>query len=157
MIRSARQFRTPTPPSLTSAEYTTAYNQVELIGGDGIVTPTVRTEEQTEIGIYWAYDGTPSLCAPPRLYNQIAMHIADQMGTTANASELARLLALVNTSMADAAIAIWESKYFYQYWRPMSPAFANPIRAPGQPALAMEIPRPLAIQAFRRLAHRPAI
>ena len=78
-MRSARQFRTPTPPSLTSAEYTTAYNQVKLIGGDGIVTPTVRTEEQTEIGIYWAYDGTPSLCAPPRLYNQIAMHIADQM------------------------------------------------------------------------------
>jgi hypothetical protein len=70
-MRSARQFRTPTPPSLTSAEYTTAYNQVKLIGGDGIVTPTVRTEEQTEIGIYWAYDGTPSLCAPPRLYNQI--------------------------------------------------------------------------------------
>jgi len=120
VMRSSRQFRTPTPPSLTSAEYTTAYNQVKLIGGDGIVTPTVRTEEQTEIGIYWAYDGTPSLCAPPRLYNQIAMHIADQMGTTANASELARLLALVNTSMADAAIAIWESKYFYQYWRPVT-------------------------------------
>ena len=120
VMRSARQFRTPTPPSLTSADNTTAYNQVKLIGGDGIVTPTVRTEEQTEIGIYWAYDGTPSLCAPPRLYNQIAMHIADQMGTTANASDLARLLALVNTSMADAAIAIWESKYFYQYWRPVT-------------------------------------
>src|SRR6266403_3636534 len=106
VMRSSKQFRTPTPPSLTTAEYTTAYNQVKVIGGDGIVTPTVRTEEQTEIGIYWAYDGTPSLCAPPRLYNQIAMHIADQMGTTANPSELARLLALVNTSMADAAIAI---------------------------------------------------
>ena len=42
-----------------------------------LVTPTVRTEEQTEIGIYWAYDGTPSLCAPPRLYNQIAVQIAE--------------------------------------------------------------------------------
>ena len=47
--------------------------------GDGVVTPTVRTGEQTGIGIYWAYDGTPSLCAPPRLYNQVATQIADQM------------------------------------------------------------------------------
>ena len=60
----------------------------------------------------WAYDGTPSLCAPPRLYNQIAMQIADQMAL--DAIELARLLALVNTAMADAGIAIWESKYYYE-------------------------------------------
>jgi hypothetical protein len=33
---------------------------------------------------------------------------------------MARLLALVNTAMADAGIAIWESKYFYQYWRPVT-------------------------------------
>jgi hypothetical protein len=34
--------------------------------------------------------------------------------------DLARLLALVNVSMADTAIAVWESKYFYQYWRPVT-------------------------------------
>jgi hypothetical protein len=34
--------------------------------------------------------------------------------------ELARLLALVNVAMADAGIAIWESKYHYQYWRPVT-------------------------------------
>ena len=34
--------------------------------------------------------------------------------------ELARLLALVNVAMADAAIAIWESKYHYELWRPVS-------------------------------------
>ena len=45
-----------------------------------MTTPTVRTDDQTLTGIYWAYDGTPSLCAPPRLYNQIVMHLADQMG-----------------------------------------------------------------------------
>jgi hypothetical protein len=48
------------------------------------------------------------------------MHIADQMGTSSSPEELARLLALVNVSMADAGIAIWESKYFYQYWRPVT-------------------------------------
>ena len=72
------------------------------------------------IGIYWGYDGTPSLCAPPRLYNQIAMTIAHKMGTDTDALELARLLALVNVAMADAGIAVWESKYYYQYWRPVT-------------------------------------
>src|SRR2546430_5801322 len=52
---------------------------------------TLRTPEQTQIGIFWAYDGTPSLCAPPRLYNQIVAQIADQMDT--EAVELARLMA----------------------------------------------------------------
>ena len=120
VMRSATQFRAPTPPGLTTPEYTAAYNGVKFVGGDGAVTPTTRTTEQTDIGIFWAYDGTPSLCAPPRLYNQIAMHIADQMGTTANAVDLARLLALVNVSLADTAITLWESKYFYQYWRPVT-------------------------------------
>jgi hypothetical protein len=118
VMNSAEQFRVPPPPALNSRAYTTAFNEVKRLGGDGIVTPTERTEEQTEIGIYWAYDGTPSLCAPPRLYNQIAVQIADQMGS--NTVQLARLLALVNMAMADAAIAIWDSKYHYQFWRPVT-------------------------------------
>src|SRR5262249_15296015 len=103
---------------LESAEYAAAFAEVKSIGGDGIVTPTARTEDQTRAGIYWAYDGTPSLCAPPRLYNQIVAVIADQQH--ADIVETARLLALVNTAMADAGIAVWESKYFYQFWRPVS-------------------------------------
>src|SRR5262249_4011014 len=90
------------------------------IGGDDVVTKTIRTLEQTEIGIYWAYDGTPTLCAPPRLYNQITVLIADQMGTTRKPVEFARLLALVNVAMADAGIAIWESKFFHSFWRPVT-------------------------------------
>jgi hypothetical protein len=115
VLASSSQFRSPVPPALTSPEYTSAYNDVKGIGGDGIVTPTTRTPEQTVIGIFWAYDGTPSLCAPPRLYNQIAVHIADVMGTSSDVEQFSRLLALINTAMADAGIAIWESKYFYQY------------------------------------------
>jgi hypothetical protein len=118
VMKSANQFRVPPPPALTSAAYTRAFNEAKRLGGDGITTPTERTAEQTEIGTYWAYDGTPSLCAPPRLYNQIAVRIADQMGS--NFVELARLLALANVAMADAGIGVWESKYFYQYWRPVT-------------------------------------
>ena len=117
-MKSSTQFRVPPPPAMNSAVYTQAFNEVKRLGGDGVTTPSERNAEQTEIGIYWAYDGTPSLCAPPRLYNQLTVQIADQMGS--NHVELARLLALVNVAMADAGIAIWESKYFYQFWRPVT-------------------------------------
>ncbi|NWF73441.1 MAG: vanadium-dependent haloperoxidase [Nitrospirae bacterium] len=120
VLERGDQFRVPPPPALDSREYAIAFDEVKILGGDGIVTPTTRTSEQTQIGIYWAYDGTPSLCAPPRLYNQIAMRIAKKMGTDRNALELARLLALVNVAMADAGIAVWDSKYHYQYWRPVT-------------------------------------
>ena len=118
VIRSAAQFRVPPPPAMTSAEYAEAFDEVKRLGGDGVTTPTVRTADQTFTGNYWAYDGTPSLCAPPRLYNQIAVTIAKQQNT--DAMRTARLLTLVNVAMADAGIAIWESKYFYDFWRPIT-------------------------------------
>ena len=117
VLRSPAQFRVPAPPAMESQEYAEAYNEVLALGGDGVTTPTQRTAEQTEIGIYWAYDGTPSLCAPPRLYNQIVTEVSER---SSNVIQLARLYALVNVAMADAGIAIWESKYHYAFWRPVT-------------------------------------
>ena len=118
VLQSTSQFRVPPPPDLTSNEYASAYGEAKAYGGDGVTTSTLRTPEQTFIGIFWAYDGTPSLCAPPRLYNQITVQIADQMHL--GGVDLARLLALANTAMADAAMSIWESKYYYDFWRPIT-------------------------------------
>src|SRR5437868_4568502 len=118
VMKSSAQFRAPRPPALASPEYAHAFAEAKALGGDGIVTSTGRTVEQTEIGTFWAYDGTPSLCAPPRLYNQIAVHIANQ--THLRPVELARLLALVNVALADTAISVWESKYHYNFWRPVT-------------------------------------
>lgn len=118
VLKTGDQFRLPPPPALNSPEYTAAYNEVKRLGGDGVTTPTERTAEQSHIAVFWGYDGTPSLCTPPKLYNQIAVQIADQMGTSG--IETARLLALVNVAMADAGIAVWESKYFYDFWRPVT-------------------------------------
>jgi hypothetical protein len=53
-----------------------------------------------------------------RLYNQITVQIADQMHL--GVIDLARLLALANTAMADAGMSIWESKYYYDFWRPIT-------------------------------------
>jgi hypothetical protein len=120
VLLTADQFRIPAPPSLSSREYAVAYNEVKALGGDGIVTTTNRTLEQTKVGVFWAYDGTPVLGAPPRMYNDVTMTIAHEMGTDTDVMELSRLLALVNVAMADAAIAAWESKYYYQFWRPVT-------------------------------------
>ena len=118
VMASAAQFRIPPPPALDSPEYAAAYAEVKILGGDGITTPTERTAEETETGFYWAYDGTPSLCAPPRLYNQLVMQLAEAEGL--DLVETSRLLAIANVAMADAAIASWESKYFYKFERPVT-------------------------------------
>jgi hypothetical protein len=117
VLRTGWQFRAPPPPTMTSDAYTRAFNEVKALGGDGVATPTDRTAEQTRIAIYWAYDGTPSLCAPPRLYNQITAEISKR---STNVLELARLFALVNVALADAGITAWDSKYHYDFWRPVA-------------------------------------
>ena len=118
VLESSNQFRLPPPPDMTSEEYATAYNDVKRIGGDGVVTPTERTLEQTSSAIFWAYDGTPSLCAPPRLYNQITVQIGLEQGL--DVFQLSRLVSLVNVAMMDAGSASWDSKYYYNFWRPIT-------------------------------------
>lgn len=141
-LDNADQFRAPRP-SLSSPEYAASYSEAKALGGDGKVTATTRDIDQTELGLYWAYDGSFVLCAPPRLYNQILAQLAAENIDTP--AEFARLLALANIAMADAGIAAWESKWYYRLWRPVTairapPPFANltlsdptwtPLGAPG--------------------------
>lgn len=120
VLSSGSQFRPPPPPALTDQAYTTAFDAVQQIGGDPKNgTATTRTPAQTFEGIFWTYDGTPMICAPPRLYNQVARTVGLQHGV-ADVSTAARFLALINTAMADAAIAAWDAKYYYQFWRPVT-------------------------------------
>jgi membrane-associated phospholipid phosphatase len=120
VLNAASQFRPPPPPALDSVAYIQAYNQVVALGGDPAHgTPTQRTNRETQQGIFWTYDGVPDICAPPRLYNQIARTLAFQEGL-GNAEDAARYLAVLNTAMADAALAAWDGKYFYQFWRPVT-------------------------------------
>jgi membrane-associated phospholipid phosphatase len=119
-MTSGSQFRAPPPPALTDPAYTDAFKQVQKLGGDPrFGTPTERTGQETFDGIFWSYDGTPALCAPPRLYNQVARAIALEHGMTTLA-DAGRMLALINTAMADAAISAWDTKWHYQFWRPVT-------------------------------------
>ncbi len=117
-ITDALDYLPPPPPDMTSQEYTEAYAELLALGGDGSASsPTSRTADQTEIGIFWAYDGTEGLCAPPRLYNQVAEVIAQQQALSEY--ENARLFCLINVAMADAGIVGWLTKYEYDFWRPV--------------------------------------
>ena len=106
-----------TPPALGSPEYAAALNDVKAVGGDGVTTSTKRTKDQTEIGLFWAYDGSRGIGVPPRLYNQITRTIAIQQRNSE--IENARLFALINAAMADAGILCWGTKYQYAFWRPV--------------------------------------
>ena len=116
-IPSVLPFQPAPPPALNSPEYTAAFNEVKSLGSDGVSFPTTRTALQTEIGTFWAYDGTAGLGVPPRLFNQVTRTLSLQEGLTQ--IENARLFALVNFALADAAIACWYRKFTDNCWRPI--------------------------------------
>lgn len=108
------EYRSPAPPALISHKYAEDFSDVKT---NGAKNSTTRSADETEIGIFWAYDGTQRIGTPPRLYNQVVRVLATQQGN--NLSQNARLFALVNLAMADAGIQCWDTKYFYNLWRPI--------------------------------------
>jgi hypothetical protein len=112
------QFKVPPPPPMNSPQFTAAFNEVKALGGDGVHTPTSRTPKETMIAIFWGYDGSIGLGTPPVLYNEITRVLAQQ--THNSEDENARLFGLVNMAMADAGIAVWNSKYSDDFWRPVT-------------------------------------
>jgi hypothetical protein len=102
------------PPRLDSAEYAAAYNEVISLGDKGSAT---RTEDQTQIGLFWAYDRA-EMGTPLTLYNKILQTIGTQQGNSPAAN--ARLFATANIAMADAGIVAWECKFTDNLWRPIT-------------------------------------
>jgi hypothetical protein len=120
VIPNATSFRPPGPPPVTSQKYTDAFNETKTLGGDpNFGTPTTRTAEETLEGIFWTYDGVPNICAPPRLYNQIAHQLALSRKMQ-SVEDTAQMFAVLNTAEADAGLAAWEAKWHYQFWRPIT-------------------------------------
>ena len=119
-MSSSSQFRPPGPPSLDSEQYAADYNEVKELGA---AVGSTRTEEQTLIALFWA-DGAGTE-TPPGHWNSIAQTIAATRGDTLE--ENARLFALLNIAMADAAICAWDAKYTFDFWRPVTAInFAEP-------------------------------
>jgi hypothetical protein len=102
------QFRVDPPPHLTSDLYADDYNETKTVGS---YNSTIRTPEQTEIGYFWADSG-------PVLWQNALRYISQRY--VKDIGESARMFALAETAMADAQIACWDSKYFYNFWRPIT-------------------------------------
>ena len=107
-MRSTSQFRVAPPPSLTSPLWLRDYNELKDIGS---LFSTTRTPEQTEIGYFWADSGPVMWQSSLRNISRTYLH---DIGITA------RMYAFADVALADAQIACWESKYFYNFWRPIT-------------------------------------
>jgi len=105
--------RPPGPPALTGERWAADYNEVKALGA---AVNSSRTAEQSLIALFWADSaGTET---PPGHWNTIAQRVSRDRGTSL--VENARLFALLNMAMADAAICAWDAKYTYDFWRPVT-------------------------------------
>lgn len=108
VLRSGWQFRPDEGPSLTSEQYGKDFNEVKEMGS---VTSVVRTSEQTNVARFW-------LTSAAVVWNGALRAVAETRGL--DQSEAAHAFALVNITGADAAIACWDAKYAYNFWRPIT-------------------------------------
>ena len=121
-------------PSFTDQEYVDAFNQVKAYGARD---SAVRTADQTAIGLFWAYDrpnlpDAPGVGPPPMMFSEHMLNIAEQVGNTA--AQNARMFAMASVAQADAAIASWDAKYEFDYWRPITAIRADADNDDDNPA-----------------------
>jgi PAP2 superfamily. len=107
-MRAPWQFRLRPPPALTSETYARDYNEVKRLGGK---QSSARTAAQAEIARFW-FEGSP------QGWNRIARVIAGPRAL--DRWEHARLFALLNAAMADGYIAGADTRYLYNFWRPVT-------------------------------------
>ena len=107
-LKSPEQFRCLPPPALNSSAYSKAFNEVKQDGGKSSAT---RTADQTSYAQFW-YEFSEIG------WNRVARTaVADQK---LNLPDAARLMALLNMAMADSYTAGWDSKFYYNFWRPFT-------------------------------------
>ncbi|MBL8899996.1 MAG: phosphatase PAP2 family protein [Planctomycetes bacterium] len=112
-LLSGTQFRPPAPPKLRSLRYLFDYLEVQAFGA---ANGSARTEDQTEIARFWGYG--PGTATPPGHWNEIALVVSEDRQLSVQ--ENARLFALLNIALADAAIVSWDCKYVFNLWRPIT-------------------------------------
>jgi PAP2 superfamily protein len=114
------QFRPGPPPALTSPEYAAAFQEVKDYGR---VDSLFRTIEQSRYAIWWMEFAEGSV---NRLARQLAIQHRTHLWRTA------RMFALLNMSLFDSYVAVWDSKYHYNHWRPYTAI--REVAADGNPA-----------------------
>ncbi len=106
-LRSASQFRLEPPQTLGSGRYTRTFNEVKEVGD---VDSTERPQDRANVALFYA------AVSPVGVWNPVARQISAAQGKSL--SENAHDFALLNMAMSDGAVATFDSKYRYNFWRP---------------------------------------
>ncbi len=107
-MTSPTQFRPRPPIPITGAQWATEYNEIKTLGGK---TSTARSAQQSEDGRFWLITG-------PQSYYPIVRQLV--AAKKMNLVDGARFMALVSVATADAYIAVFDAKYHYDFWRPIT-------------------------------------
>jgi PAP2 superfamily len=107
-LTSPAQFRPKPPPSLKSAEWARDYNEIKELGEKN---STKRTARQTEDARFWLLVG-------PRAYNPLPRQIV--IAKNMDLLDSARFMAFFSVAAVDAIIAVFDAKYKYEFWRPIT-------------------------------------
>jgi len=107
-LKQGSQFRPVAPYALQSAQWAKDYNEVKTMGAK---IGSTRSAEQTDIARFWEFTG-------PGTYNPVVQQLA--AAKKLDVMENARVFALVAMATADAGIAVFDAKYTYHFWRPVT-------------------------------------
>ena len=106
LLTDSDHFRSPPPPLINSEEYTKAFNEVKEVGA---TVSTTRTKDQAHFAMWWKEFVEISL---NRLANDLI--IKEKL----NLWEATRSMALLNMTIYDAYVCVFDNKFFYNHWRP---------------------------------------
>jgi hypothetical protein len=107
-MTSPSQFRPQPPIPLAGEEWAADYNEIKNLGGKN---STKRTAGQTEDGRFWLITG-------PASYYPIVRQLV--VAKKMDVIDSARFMALASTAAADGYIAVFDAKYHYDFWRPIT-------------------------------------
>jgi hypothetical protein len=107
-MKSGDQFRVVPDYNVTSADYARDYNEIKDYGA---AVNSKRTADQTQIGLFFL----ENVCS---IFNRVAKNLVIQ--NNLDAWKAARLLAILQIAEADANIGCLESKFYYNFWRPIT-------------------------------------
>ena len=108
VMTSGDQFRPGPPPSLASDVWKRDFDEINALGG---INSAKRTPEQTAVAKFWE-------ATAPAVYWPVARSVANMPGR--DITDNARLLAAAAMAMDDALIAVFDAKYTYNFWRPVT-------------------------------------
>jgi len=107
-LASPSQFRPGPPPSLKSREWAADYNEIKSLGGK---TSQQRSAQQTETARFWLMTG-------PQSYHPLARQLV--IDRHLSLVDSARFMAVFAMTLTDAYIAVFDAKYHYEFWRPVT-------------------------------------